>query len=262
MTGGVPLIEYRRDGRVGYIAFNRPDKLNAFTDQMLWDFHDALIRLDEDDDAWIGIISGNGRAFSSGADVQSRQMRPASEVGRFGGTGGWRSYFPDYFFRLTNWKPLVAAVHGHVLGMGLRISLLCEFIIAAEGTRFCITETGRGLDPSALWAHLDRRCRPGFALDVALTGRTWTAEEAFEVGAVDRLVPATDLSEQADKLAEQLAAAAPLSVRAVVEARRAALEELEHRARLTRARGVHLTEDFREALAAFAEKRPPDFTGK
>jgi enoyl-CoA hydratase/carnithine racemase len=255
-------IHYQREGRIGQIILDRPTKLNALTDEMLHALHDAIIAFDEDPEAWVGIVLGRGRAFCSGADVQGRQMQPPEVLGRFGGAGGWASYLPDYFFRLTNWKPMIAAVHGHVLGMGLRLALLCEFIVAAEGTRFCITETQRGLDPTALWAHLDRRSTPGFANDVAMTGRTWLAEEAAQAGAVDVLAPAGEHLKAAEELALAIAANPPLSVRAVVEARRSGLERLEFERRIGRPRGLHLSHDFQEALAAFLNKRPPTFEGR
>jgi enoyl-CoA hydratase/carnithine racemase len=255
-------VTYRREGRIGHIILDRPEKLNAMTDAMLRRLHEVIVEFDEDEDAWVGIISGAGRAFCSGADVQGRQMRPVEELGRFGGVGGWQSFLPDYFFRLTNWKPIIAAVHGHVLGMGLRIALLAEFTVAAEGTKFCITETGRGLDGTVLWAHLDRRARSGFATDVAMTGRTWLAEEAIDVGAIDRLAPADKHVEVAIELAGAIAANPPLSVRAIVEARRAALEQLEYDRRHARPKGLHLSSDFQEALRAFVEKRSPKFEGR
>jgi len=257
-----PPVRYVREGRVGHVILNRPARLNAFTDAMLVAFHDALVELDEDDDVWVGVISGEGRAFCSGADVGERQMRPAHELGRFGGTGGWRSYLPDYFFRLTHWKPLIAATHGYVFGMGLRVAVLCEFVVAAEGTVFEVTETHRGLDATPLWAHLRARGGSGFATDVALTGRRWTAEEGHRAGVIDRLAPAGEHLDVAGRLALDLAAGPPLSVRAIVEARRGELEELELGRRLTRPRGLHLSEDFQEALRARAEKRPPTFRGR
>ena len=255
-------VYYQRDGRIGQIVIDRPAKLNALTDEMLRALHEAIIAFDDDSQAWVGIVLGRGRAFCSGADVQGRQMQPPEVLGRFGGAGGYASYLPDYFFRLTNWKPMIAAVHGHVLGMGLRLALLCEFIVAAEGTKFCITETGRGLDPTVLWAHLDRRATPGFANDVAMTGRTWLAEEAVQVGAADILAPAGEHLKAAEELALAIAANPPLSVRAVVEARRGELEQLEFERRLRRPRGLHLSHDFQEALSAFLNKRPPTFEGR
>jgi enoyl-CoA hydratase len=255
-------VTYRREGRIGHIVLDRPSKLNAMTDDMLHALREAMVEFDDDREAWVGIVSGAGRAFCSGADVQGRQMRPPEELGRFGGPGGWASFLPDYFFRLTNWKPMIAAVHGHVLGMGLRMALLCEFIVAAEGTKFCVTETGRGLDPTVLWAHLDRRAQSNFASDVAMTGRTWLADEALSAGAVDRLAPAGGHLEAAVELADAIARNPPLSVRAVVEARRSNLEQLELDRRLGRPRNLHLSHDFREALGAYLEKRDPKFEGR
>lgn len=259
MTG---TVYYQREERIGHIVLDRPAKLNALTDEMLRALHEAIVAFDDDAEAWVGIVHGQGRAFCSGADIQGRQMRPPEVLGRFGGAGGWASYLPDYFFRLTNWKPMIAAVHGNVLGMGLRLALLCEFIVAAEGTRFCITETARGLDPTVLWAHLDRRSSPGFANDVAMTGRTWLAEEAVRAGAADILAPPDGHLEAARELARAIAANPPLSVRAVVEARRGQLEQLEFERRLGRPRGLHLSHDFAEALSAFLAKRSPTFEGR
>jgi enoyl-CoA hydratase/carnithine racemase len=255
-------VEYHRDGRVGYILLRRPEKLNALTDSMLWELRDAIVELDEDDEAWVGIVHGEGRAFCAGADVQSRQNRPPEELGRFGGTGGWRSFLPDYFFRLTHWKPMIAATHGHVLGMGLRLAFLCEFIVATEDCKFAVTETGRGLDPTVLWAHLARRATTSFATDVSTTGRTWTGSEAVAAGAVDRICQPGEHVKEAERLAALIVRNPPLSVRSVVEARRGELERLELERRLARPRGLHLSSDFQEALGAFLEKREPRFNAQ
>ena len=255
-------IDYTlRDG-VAHIVMNRPEVLNALTDDMILELKDTLYRLEDDPGAQVGVLSGAGRAFSSGADVKQRQLRPIEELDRLGSAQGRGSHLEDLMYRFARWKPIIAAVHGYVMGAGLYLSFMCEMIVAAEGTQFQITETSRGVDSTAFWHLLRERTSGGFATDVALTGRFWSAEEGLARGAVDRLVPLGQQATAAEELARQIMVNPPLAVRAMTEARRGVNEEIELRARLARPRGLHLSEDFRESARAFVEKRKPVFHGR
>jgi enoyl-CoA hydratase/carnithine racemase len=135
-------------------------------------------------------------------------------------------------------------------------------IVAEEGCKFQIPEVRRGLWITNFWHILSQRSGGGFATDVCLTGRFWTAEEGLQRGAVDRLAARGEHLKVAEELAQAIMVNPPLAVREGVQIRRGALEELELKARLTRHRDLHLTEDFRESATAFAEKRAPVFRGR
>lgn len=252
------LVLYRRDGPVAHLTLNRPRKLNAFSDELVIELVHALRRFDADEEALVAVLAGQGRAFSSGADVQQRQLRTAEELRRLGGPEGWGARGADIFTNAVNWKPVVCAAHGYAIGMGLGVMLSTDLIVAEAGTRFQVTETSRGLSPVRYGYLLRARGTPSFAWEVTLTGRWFTAEEAHAAGVVEHLAPAGQGLERATALARQVAANPPLAVRAAVRARRAEIEEGERRASLmTDPLKLHLTEDFAESARAFTEKRVP-----
>ena len=143
------LVNYERDGQVVTLTLNRPEKLNAFSDELVGALGDALHRFDTDDEAHIAILHGTGRAFSSGADVQQRQLRSREEFLKLGGPQGRGTHSSDLLTKAVNWKPVIAAAHGYVLGLSVGIVLECDLIVAEEGTKFQITETSRGLGAPA-----------------------------------------------------------------------------------------------------------------
>lgn len=252
------LIKYECRDRVATITFNRPEKLNAFNDSMVMRLAAILHEFDIDDQADVAILRGEGRAFSSGADVHQRQLRSDEELRKHGGSQGWGAHAADLLTRAINWKPVIAAPHGYAVGLGLGMVLESELVVAEEGTRFQVTETSRGLAASRYWALLSFRGARSFATEVTLTGRFFTAEEALEVGIVDRIAPRGEHVNQARELASQIAANPPLSVRATVRTRRWYMDQAEREAYLqTTPLKLHLSEDFKESARAFAEKRKP-----
>lgn len=252
------VVEYCCDDHIAVITLNRPEKLNAFDDEMVRQLSAALQRLDSDPDANVGILCGNGRAFSSGADVHQRHMRSRDELERGGGPAGRAAPSIDLFTRAVNWKPVIAAPHGYAIGLGLGIVLDSDLIVAEDGTKFQVTEIGRGLGGTKFWAQLHFRGAGAFGDEVALTGRFFSAEEAFAAGIINRIVKPGKRMEAARELAEVIAKHPPLSVRVTTRARRWYL------AQATRDATIHsdplklyLTEDFAEAARAFVEKRQP-----
>lgn len=267
MTHDTPpndLVTYRREGELAFLGLNRPDKLNAFSDELVLALVDALRRFDADDAARVAVLSGHGRAFSSGADVRQRQMRTREELRVLGGPEGWGARGADVFTRSVNWKPVVAAVHGYAIGMGLGVVLSTDLVVAEAGTRFQVTETPRGLSPVRYAFLMRMRGSAAFAMEAGLTGRFFTAEEAHADRLIDRVAPSGTHLQVATELALQVAANPPLSVRALVRARRAEMEEAERRAALlTEPMHLHLSDDFAESARAFMEKRAPrPFTGR
>ena len=255
-------VLYEKKGPICCITLNRPEKLNAATDQLVEEVNDALFEFDADPDLQVAILSGAGRAFCSGADVQQRQLRTPEEMRRLGGPAGRRSR-ENGLGDTVNWKPVIAAVHGYALGLGYSLSQSCDLVVAAEGTQFQIREVQRGLGGAQHWVATWFWTGSRFANEVALTGRMFTAEEGLQHGMVNRVVPRADLMATAETLAGQIIENPPLAVRANVRVMRWFVNEMQRQSRLyTQGRGLHLSEDFRESAAAFVEKRKPAFKGR
>lgn len=257
-------VRYERTGRVVHIVLNRPQVLNAFSDESILTLRDCLRRFDRDDDAWVAILRGEGRAFSSGADVRRRQLRSAEEMKAQGGPSGNVNHANLLFEGFVNWKPVIAAVHGYVCGMALGLALKCDLVVADAETQFEVTEAKRGLYAGPFWAVMQFRGAGTLADDVALTGRRFTGQEAFDGGLVNQVTSGDGHVAAAEALAETLLSRPPLAARSVVRARRWLLQQNEtQHTLLSDAWKLHLSEDFRESAHAFAEGRTPGpFVGR
>lgn len=252
------LVDYTREGEVVTLTLNRPDKLNAFSDELVGALSDALHRFDMDGDANIAILTGRGRAFSSGADVQQRQLRSREEFLRLGGPQGRGTHSSDLLTKAVNWKPVIAAAHGYVLGLSVGIVLECDLIVAEEGTKFQITETSRGLGASKYWGLMHFRGGGAFTMEAALTGRFFTAEEAFRANLINRVAPKGKYLDVARSLADEVLKNPPLSVRSTVRLRRYHMDRMSRELMFQAApERLYLSEDFQEAARAFSEKRKP-----
>src|SRR4051795_7700071 len=139
------MVDYECREGIATITLNRPDKLNAVNDEMVRQIAGALRHFDTDAEAHVAILCGRGRAFSTGADVHQRQLRSREEFARHGGAQAQDAQSHDLLLRAVNWKPVIAAVHGYVLGLSLGLVLECDLIVAEQGTQFQVTETPRGL---------------------------------------------------------------------------------------------------------------------
>lgn len=252
------FVQYRLQDGIAYIMLNRPEKLNAISDQVIIEIRRAFQYFDLDRDALVAILHGAGRAFTSGADVRQRQLRPREELESFGPAAP-ETRRRDLFFDFLNWKPIISAVHGYVMGMGVGLCLGCDLVVAAASTKFQITEVGRGLNASTLWALLRFRGAGGFADEVSLTGRIFTGEEAAKNGVVTRCTPDGEYLTVAEEFARQILKNPPLAVRASVRTRRMYMLEAQRMSFMLvePSPALHLTNDFHEAAKAFIEKRPP-----
>ena len=252
------LVLYSRDEHVVTITLNRPEKRNAFNAELVKELRAALLRFEADDDAFVAVMTGSGPCFSSGADVGERQIRSVAEFDRLGGPQEPDAHTADLLARLPKSKPIVAAVHGVVMGLGIGVAFECDLVVADSQTRFQITETPRGLGGARFWALLHFCGGGSFATEVALTGRFFSAVEAAAVEIVGSVAPPGSVVETATALARQIAANPPLSVQATVRARRWFMDQAERAAMaITDPMKLYLTEDFREALAAHLDKRKP-----
>ena len=253
-------VSYELVGHVATITLDRPDALNAVDLETWQAFSDATARLEADPEAWVGIITGAGRAFSAGADLGSTIPRMLDDPDHNPYVG------PGTIMRdQTVTKPLIAAVNGHALGGGLEIVLACDVRVAAEGARLGAPEVTIGLIPG--WGgtqRLPRQLPWAVAAGLVLTGQPLTAQEALRVGLVNAVVPAEQVMAEAGAWAASMCKCGPLALRAakraMVEGCQLPLDEgLAVEQRLFNSLGY--TDDVREGLAAFAEKRSPRFNG-
>ena len=252
------LVEYRLEGPVSTITLNKPEKLNAFDADLVRALAGALRRFDEDDDARVAILTGTGKAFSSGADVTARQCRTPEEFERLGGPQEPDAHSGDLLTRSVKWKPVIAAPHGYVMGLAVGIVLECDIVVAEAETKFQITETPRGLGGARYWGLAHFCGAAAFATEVALTGRFFSAEEAREAGLIARVCPRTEHLITAREIAQCIARHPPLSVRSTVRSRRYFMDHFEREiAAQTDPMKLYLTDDFREAVRAHLEKREP-----
>ena len=251
-------VLYERDGEVALLTLNRPHRLNAFTDDQVRALDAALQRFDQDPNANIAIVHGAGRAFSTGADVQQRQLRPREELIRQGGPQARGAVAGDLLVNCANWKPVIAAAHGYVMGLAVGIMLDCDLIVAEAGTQIQITEVSRGLGGARYWGLMRHRGGGAFADEAALTGRFFSAEEALQANLINRVAQSGQYLDVARDLAAQVCKNPPLSVRSTVRVRRWKLRNVAGEIDMyTKQEKLYLTEDFQESARAFAEKRQP-----
>jgi enoyl-CoA hydratase/carnithine racemase len=261
---GSGLVETETTGRIGVVRLNRPQKLNALTDAFLLELRAALVRMDDDPAVDVVILCGSGTSFCAGADVAQRQLRTEEEKIRLGGLSERGARAIEMLLRMVNWKPTIAAVHGYVLGAGFVLTMCCDIVVAAEGTKFQIKETSRGLSGFSHWWLMSQMLGAGrFADDVALTGRYFRAEEALRYGVISRVTPDGRQMEEAMNVATEICANPPIGVRDVVRIRRLRLEQASLEIDSRRPRySPHFSKDFEESARAFVEKRPAGpFTG-
>jgi enoyl-CoA hydratase/carnithine racemase len=252
------VVDYDvRDG-LAFIRLNRPERLNALNEEAVRTLRDVLFRFDDDPNAQVAILCGEGRAFCAGADVFDLQLRPPEEIERLGGVQPRDAQLRDVMFRFARWKPVVAAVHGYAIGGGLHLALLCDLVVAEASAQMQVAETAHGSDPSVLWSLIRARASESFATDVALTSRRWSGEEGFRAGVVSRVANDGEVLSAAEELATSIAANPEAAVRAAVKRRRAVTEGIEVRAHAHRDERLHLSEEYRRSAKDFAARRRTD----
>jgi len=244
-------------GRVALIRLNRPKQLNALNDALMNELGDALTKLDGDEGIGAIVITGGDKAFAAGADIGAMKDWGYMDV-----------YKSDYISR--NWealksvrKPVIAAVAGYALGGGCELAMMCDMLIAADNAKFGQPETKLGVIPGAGGTQrLPRAVGKAKAMDMILTGRMMDAQEAERAGLVSRVVAADRLLEEALAAAAQIAEYSLPSVMMAKEAVKRAFEAPLSEGILFERRLFHAlfgTEDQKEGMAAFVEKRKPKF---
>ncbi|MBY4898244.1 enoyl-CoA hydratase [Cupriavidus sp. AU9028] len=249
------LVEQR--GRVGLVTLNRPKALNALNDALMDEVGEALLAFDANDDVGCIVITGSERAFAAGADIGMMASYSYMDV-----------YRGDYITR--NWetirrirKPVVAAVAGYALGGGCELAMMCDIVIAADTAKFGQPEVKLGTMPGAGGTQrLPRAVSKAKAMDMCLTARMMDAAEAERAGLVSRVVPADKLLDETIAAAETIAGFSLPVVMMIKESVNAAYEtSLAEGVRFERRlfHATFATEDQKEGMAAFVEKRPPQF---
>jgi enoyl-CoA hydratase len=253
-------LERERRGHVEILTINRPEARNAVNGEVAGSLSKALDELENDDDAWVVVLTGAGdKAFSAGMDLKAFAAGEAGAI--IGANGGFAGIAERQFP-----KPLIAAVNGSALAGGFEIVLSCDLVVAVEHATFGIPEVKRGLIAGAGGLiRLPKRLPAAIALELALTGDPIDAQRALQLGLVNRVVPAESLLDEAIGLAEHIAENAPLAVRwsKKVIKETADLTEAESWKLNTEAVGVVFSSgDAMEGPVAFAEKRKPRWQGK
>jgi enoyl-CoA hydratase/carnithine racemase len=252
---------YERDGHVATITYNRPEVLNAIDAALRCDLNDAWRRFKEDDEAWVAIVTGAGRAFSAGVDLRN----PAGAVGEWPGSFWEVPTINSFESGEEIWKPTIAAVNGPCVGYGLTAVAACDFVIASERATFSFPEVRIGVPTIVGAIRLPPKIGWANAMELLLTGDTFDAPRAAEMGLVWKVVAHDELMTEARALAERLCQGAPLAVRAVKEiAWRSRFMSWIEAVRMgeTMRRLVGATEDAREGGLARREKRPPEWRAR
>jgi enoyl-CoA hydratase/carnithine racemase len=193
-------VLYEKRGAIAWVTLNRPGKLNAYNVEMRDALYATLSAIHQDGTVRAMVLRGAGAAFSTGGDVSEFGQAPSPIAAR------WIRFRRDVWGRLRSLAiPTVAAVHGFTVGGGMEMALLCDIAIAAEDARFCLPETGLGMVPGVAGTQTaPRRLKPGWALDLCLTGRWIDASQALFVGLVAEVVPRKTLDRAAYDCARML----------------------------------------------------------
>lgn len=251
------IVETR--GRVGLVTLHRPQALNALNEALIAELNAALSAFETDPAVGCTVITGSEKAFAAGADV--KEMAEKTYVDSYLGK------FLDGWTRLSETrKPVIAAVSGFCLGGGLELAMMCDFIIATETAKFALPEITLGIMPGAGGTQrLPRFIGKAKAMDLILTGRMMDATEAERSGLVARIVPVEKLMEEALAAAGKIAAySQPIVMMAKETVNRAQEVSLAEGARFERRLFLSMfsTEDQKEGMKAFIEKRKPEFSNR
>ena len=256
-------IRYERDGQIATITIDRPEAMNAMDRDTSRQLAEAFQDFDQDAHLRVAILTGAGdKAFSAGADLKKMYGRAEDGDIReiWDAERQWR-----LGQRLQVWKPIIAAINGYCLAGGLELALGCDIRLASETASFGCPEVHWGILHGYGALRLPKTMPLSAAMELLLTGERITAEEAFRLGIVSRVVLPAELMPTARRLAEKICANGPLAVRVTKELAWRGLEmSLDEGLRLYAALGalVRASEDAREGPRAFAEKRPPLFKGR
>ncbi len=253
------LILKRTDGHVGIATLNRPEVLNALSVELMDMLIDVLEGFDRDENIYVIVLAGSERAFAAGADIGEMAEASVVQMSERNNLARWKRIAAVR-------KPIIAAVSGYALGGGCELSMHCDMIVASETAQFGQPEINIGVIPGAGGTQRLTRAIGKFkAMEVILAGKFLSATEAFDAGLVTKVVSKERFLDEAVRLAQQIAQKPPLALKAAKEAVLAVDETtlhqgLEYERRLFYS--LFATEDQKEGMKAFLEKRKPEFKGK
>ena len=259
MTVPGRLVLTERDGAISVVLLNRPEALNALSDELMDELVATLGELDRDPEVRCIVLGGSERAFAAGADIGELAQSSAVDLYYQRRVERW-----DAIRAL--WTPLIAAVSGYCLGGGCELAMSCDLIVASETAEFGQPETGLGIIPGAGGTQrLTRAVGKALAMDVILSGRRLSADEALSAGLVARVVAKEAWLDEAKRLAREIAAKGPVATRLAKESVNRAYETTLAAGLEAERRALYLafaSEDAKEGLTAFTEKRKPEFEGR
>lgn len=245
------------------LTLNRPGRLNAFSGEMIEQLTKAVKEAETDDNVRVIVLAGAGRSFSAGGDVKSMDSRSASAQDMYAHLGRMN----DCILAIkSSPKPVIAAVHGFATGAGFNLALACDLIVAADDSKFALSFSKVGLISDAGGSYfLPRLIGPHLAKQFFFSGESISAKRLYELGVINELYPIDALQEETIKLASNLAngpgVAHGMMKKLIDHAMTASLDEMLEQERITQTM-MMTTEDHKEGVAAFKEKRNPEFKGK
>ena len=267
----MPDVLVEKKDYIGTVTFNRPDRMNTISGAMLSEFSQALIEMNADPDVRVIVITGAGRGFCAGLDLQDQNDGKGFDTSKGGGGVGQatatidlRDAPPTVLHNVD--KPTICALNGGAAGYGMDLALGCDIRIASDTAKMSAAFTKRGVIPESggTWL-LPKIVGWSLASEIMFTGRKLSAQECLSYGIVNRVVPADQLMSAANELAAEIAANAPLAVQATKRMMRMAQSEsfdanIHHV--FLQLLPLFRTQDFGEGIAAFLEKRDPKFQGR
>ncbi|NTV63388.1 MAG: enoyl-CoA hydratase [Oscillochloris sp.] len=246
-------------GHIATLTLNRPKALNALSPELMDELIAAVEQCDADETIRVIILTGGLRAFAAGADIKAMSQSSPMKMQTSGIIAKWDR------IRACR-KPIIAAVSGYALGGGCELAMMCDIILASETAQFGQPEINIGVIPGAGGTQrLTRAIGPYRAMELILTGDTLSAQDAARYGLVNRICPTEALMDEARRLAEKIASRPPLAVRMAREAVRYAAETTLREGLEIEKRNFYMlfdTQDQKEGMRAFLEKRPPAFKGE
>lgn len=253
------LTEILAEDKIAILRLNRPKELNALNLELMGQLRDALAACDANEDVRCIIITGSERVFAAGADIKQMAGKGAIDMLKIDQFTTW-----DTIRRVK--KPIIAAVSGYALGGACELTMLCDMIVASETAQFGQPEIKIGVMPGAGGTQrLLRAVGKARAMEMAMTGRFISAEEAYDYGLINKIVPVELYLDEAKKMAKTIAFMSPLAIEAIKESINQGAESfLQEGLRFERKNFYMLfaTEDQKEGMNAFIEKRKPEFKGK